>query len=555
MAGEDVKAVLIMMGGRHSSAARNMVSASVLRVGNLVGAAIASFFLMPSLVHHLGDRTFAFWSLATVFIGYYNLLDFGLSCAVSQHMSTAIGRNDQAECRGVFNTALRIQSLLGGVALLVTAAIAAAAPWICRSSADGQLFSKVIVILGVTAALGFPARVYGGVLDAELRFDIRAWLGLFGLALRTGLFVWVILAGGGLLALAWTTIIANVPETVLQIWFARREASWARIESKSIESRRAKSLFSYSLYTSCAYLADILRFQIDPFVISGLIGLAAVTHYRVAGVFAQYYLQIIVVSVGMLWPVLSRLYGAGNKSGIEEVFFSGTKLSSCISVFICLALIGWGKPLIVRWMGTRYGDGYLPLVALSLAVLLDVSQKPSVDLLYATFKHRFYTYINWAEGILNLAFSLALARPLGILGVALGTLIGAFLVRIVLQPWWVCKVSGLHYGDYMRFLGKNVLRCGCLAGVAIAISAWGLRPNYLWLISSAVCATAIYSAGSWLVIFNRRERELVLGALRRDDSRKHTEPAAVRHPSPANYTATTPWSPGRAARSNAPLQT
>jgi O-antigen/teichoic acid export membrane protein len=488
---------------------------------------MASFFMMPFLVHYFGDRTYGFWSLATVFIGYYSLLDAGLSCAVSQHMSVAIGRRDQDECRAVFNTALRIQTVLGGIALVVTGAIATAAPWICRSPEDGQVFSKIVIILGVGVALGFPARVYAGVLEAELRFDIRAWMGLLSLALRTGLFVWVVLRGSGLLALAWTTVIANTPETILQILFARREATWARIESGLMERKEAKSLFSYSIYTSVAYIADIFRFQIDPFVISGLIGLAAVTHYRIAGVFAQYYLQIIFISVGMLWPVLSRLHGGGDQNRVEEVFFSGTKLSCCISVLICVGLIGWGKAFIARWMGVGYEDGYLPLVALSLAVLLDVCQKPSIDLLYATFKNRIYVWINWAEGVLNLILSLVLARPLGIFGVALGTFIAAFLVRIVLQPWWVCKAIGLYYPGYMKFLGKNLLLCSCLAGAAIAVSAWGLRSNYLWLVSSAICATVIYSAGAWMVIFDRRERAVILGALRRHENRRATEPTAV----------------------------
>jgi O-antigen/teichoic acid export membrane protein len=165
-------------------------------------------------------------------------------------------------------------------------------------------------------------------------------------------------------------------------------------------------------------------------------------------------------------------------------------------------------------MGVSYEDAYLPLVALSLAVFLDVCQKPSIDLLYATFKHRFYTYMNWAEGALNLVFSLALARPLGILGVALGTLIGAFLVRVVVQPWWVCKVSGIDYGQYMRFLSGNLFRCGFLTAGAIAISAWGLRPSYPRLAGSGACAALLYLAASWFVVFSAREREYLLAAIR-----------------------------------------
>ena len=235
-----------------------------------------------------------------------------------------------------------------------------------------------------------------------------------------------------------------------------------------------------------------MRFQVDPLVISGLIGLAAVTHYRVASVFSQqYFLQVLVLSVGILGPVLSRLHGTGNRAQIEAIFFFGTKLSCCISSFICFALIGWGRPFITRWMGPSYSDAYWPLVILALSVLLDVCQRSSVDLLYASFNHRFYTYLNWTEGILNLGFSLVLARPLGIVGVAMGTLIAAFLVRVIVQPWWVCKVSKLHYAHYMRFWARTMVQSIVLTGVAIAVSAWGLRPSYPLLIGSAILVDRI----------------------------------------------------------------
>ena len=512
------------------SVGHRLISGTVLQMGNMVASAIAAFFLMPFVVHHLGDRIYGFWSLSSSFIVYYGLLDLGLSTAVSQYISIAIARKDDSECRAVFNTAFRIQLMLGVAAFLATAVLVACTPWFCHNRADVSAFREVIAILGTSAALSFPVRVYGGVLYTQFRFDIQSWLAILGLVLRTGLVVCVIWAGHGLLALAWATLFATLPVSVLQIWYARRESSWARIDIGKIELKRAKSLFSYSIYSFMTSIADMLRFQIDPLVISGLIGLAAVTHYRVASIFAQYFIQILVFSVGMLQPVFSRMHGAGDKAGLERVFFFGTKLSVGLSVFFCFALIGWGKPFLARWMGMRYEDAYLPLVVLSVSVLLDVCQKPQVDLLFATFNHRSYAYLNTAEGLLNLAFSVVLARPLGVLGVALGTLIGAFIIRVVVQPWWVCKVTGYHYAGYMRFLNKNLLYCSAIMGAAMAVVAWGLRPSYVLLISSAICATLLYAIGSWTLVFDEREREQFRAALGRNYVQKLVGPAVVEVP-------------------------
>src|ERR1700730_9306138 len=203
------------------ASARKLLSGSVLRIGNLVAAIVISFFLIPFIVHHLGDRLYGFWSLASVFIGYYGLLDFGLSVAVSQYVCVAIGRGDTSECRAVFNTALRIQSLMGGVALIATALLAAATPLFARNPQDASLFWKVILIMGVNAALGFPVKVYAGVLEAELRFDIQSRLDLFSLVFRTGLLVWAILAGGGVFGFACGPLFCCRPPVVFLVWCVR----------------------------------------------------------------------------------------------------------------------------------------------------------------------------------------------------------------------------------------------------------------------------------------------------------------------------------------------
>lgn len=503
------------------SVGHRLVSGSMFRVASLVASALAALFLMPFIVRHIGDRLYGFWSLAAAFIGYYGLLDLGLSSAVSQYLSIAIGRNDSTECREVYNTALRVNCLFGAAALLATGIIVAITPLFSHNPSDAHLFREVLAILGVNAALGFPLRVYNGVLEAQYRFDISSGLTILGLVMRTGFTVLAILAGGGILALAWATLLASLPVMVLQIAFGRREAPWVRILTGWIDLKRMKSLFSYGSHTFLAYLADILRFQVDPLVISGFIGLEAVTHYRVADVFTRYFLQILILSVGILQPVFSRLHGAGNRDALESVFFFGTKVSCCISIFVCLALTGWGRPFIVLWMGKKYEDGYAPLVVLSFAVLLDVCQKPSIDLLYATFKHRFYTYINWAEGAINLGFSLFLARRFGIVGVAMGTLIGAVIIRAIIQPWWTCKVCGLDYGGYLRFLTKNFLYCAGLMTAATALVWWGLRPSYPLLISSAVCATVLYATGCWFLVFDESERDQLWAAITNRGSKQN----------------------------------
>lgn len=509
-----------------SVSAKKVFSGSALRVGNLIVSVLVALLLIPYIVHHLGDRLYGFWALAGTFVGYYGLLDFGLSAAVSQYVCVAIGRDDHSECRGIFNTAFRVQSIIGGIAFLVTLALAVAAPLIWRNPADASMFCRVIVVLGVNAALLFPMKVYAGVLDAQLRFDIQTALDFLGTILRTILTVVVIRAGWGLLGLAWITLLSSLPVFFLQMCFARREAPWARLEVTAMDWQKVKSLFSYSAFTSISSIADTLRFSLDAIVVSAFVGLAAVTHYKVAGVFSRYYIAIIIAVVYTFQPILSRLHGQQDRENLQKVYLFATKVSTWISVLICGGLIVWGKPFIVRWMGVEYTDAYLPLVILSTAIFLDVCQSPSIVLLNSTFKHRTYAYMNLTEGVINLVASLLLAGPLGMVGVALGTLIGAFVIRVLVQPWWTCRASGLPFGAYVRFFSTTLLRCAFLILAGVAAASWGLKPDYRYLATSAIAAALVYAAGSWWMVFNSSERKRILGTLSRTPE-TNTQPALV----------------------------
>ena len=75
---------------------------------------------MPFVINSLGDRMYGFWTLIGTFLGYYGLIDFGLSSAVNRYISEAVGAQDSKKCNNIFNTALVLFSILGVIALALS---------------------------------------------------------------------------------------------------------------------------------------------------------------------------------------------------------------------------------------------------------------------------------------------------------------------------------------------------------------------------------------------------------------------------------------------------
>ena len=72
-----------------------LVRGSALRVFTLVASVAVSFFLMPFLIHALGDRWYGMWALIGSITSYYALLDLGLTSAVNRFLTQAVARDDE----------------------------------------------------------------------------------------------------------------------------------------------------------------------------------------------------------------------------------------------------------------------------------------------------------------------------------------------------------------------------------------------------------------------------------------------------------------------------
>ena len=117
------------------------------------------------------------------------------------------------------------------------------------------------------------------------------------------------------------------------------------------------------------------------------------------------------------------------------------------------------------------------------------------------------------EGVLNLGLSLWLVRHYGIVGVALGTLGAMSLMRLLVQPVWVCRLSDVQLGVYLKTAGSALGKALVAAGIAWVACSWAIRPAYPSLAGSAVAALFVYAAAVLFLVFDNAERQRVWLAL------------------------------------------
>lgn len=498
-----------MLGSAVLSSSRKVALGAMLRAGNLVSSALVSLAMMPFIVRTLGDRMYGIWVLVGAFVGYYGLVDLGLSSAVTRYLASAVGAKDDERCNGVYNTALRLFLTLGAVVLMLAIIFAVLAPKFAKTQQDATILRWLILILGLSLALDFPTRVYNGFLYAHLHMHLLSGLDLISLVLRSGFILAVLLTGHGVVAMGIAVLVASLPAKLIPIYYTHKTLPYLRLHSRYFSKATAKSLFSYSIFSFVIRTGDLLRFQIDAPVTAAFVGLAAVTHYKIAGTLAQYFMALVLAGVESLTSVFSRQEGARNFEALKRTFFFASKMTTCAAGFIAFALIAWGKPFIARWMGPRYHDAYPCLVVLITGWFFSLSQQPSVQLMLGISKHKFIAWLNSFEGVLNVLLSVVLAKRYGIIGVALGTMIPMVLNKVMVQPIYVCRVAEIDHFEYMRRMGRT------LAIVAVSLIIPALltlkfgAPNYKSLVGLALASAPVYLFMVLLLEFTPAETQML----------------------------------------------
>lgn len=492
----------------------NLAKSSLARTLNFSLSLAIAFVMTPVIVHSLGNRMYGLWVIIATFLGYYGLLDFGLSSAVNRYLSRAVGQDDHAEIRGVISTAFFLFTGIGAIALCLSVLIAIFAGYFVKNPGELGLFRVIILLLGFGVSIGFPGRVFEGLLTSYLRYDLSSYADSTRLLLSNALIYYFLSRGHGLLAMAVINVGSSLLQYCMLFIFARKTFPGFSLARRYFRPNLRRPFFSYSWKTMVAMLADILRFRIDSIVIVAFLNLGLVTYYSVGMKLCDTFSSLIVTIAGTMMPVFSQYESRADWDSLRKAFLSSTKVSTCLSVFVGTSMIFYGKPFMLRWMGPDFISSYYVMVIICIPSIIALSQHPSIGLLYGISKHHYYAIANTCEGVLNLILSIILVHYYGIYGVAIGTAIEMMIFKLLIQPVFTSRAIGLPiYQYYVETLFYTALKTLVpLLGYFYLVRNF-ITSDYYSIAMSGMFQTVMFVPFGYVILLNASEKRFVRKAI------------------------------------------
>ena len=161
-----------------------------------------------------------------------------------------------------------------------------------------------------------------------------------------------------------------------------------------------------------------------------------------------------------------------------------------LAVVGCVLIAILNYQFVSIWVGSQYYGGAWLNAIFVFWVLQDSIYRGTAVVAQASGDLRGWSISSVVEAVLNLALSILLVMPLGIVGVALATAISKGVTTSWYVPYWICRK--LHV-PMRRFVLRDILTPAlrCLPGICLTIwfsTLISKNLGWYWIIMVAMVA-------------------------------------------------------------------
>ena len=409
---------------------RRILQGSASNLTRVFLGMLISLVLPHFLVHHMGTVEYSAWVLILQLSAYVNFLDLGLQTAIGKFVAEYHAAGNNGAARKTISTAFTV---------MVGAAIIGAIAIVGMVWQVPHLFAQMpaavvgdmrcgLLAVGISVALSLPFGVFLATFTGLQEYGFPTALIATSRVVSTIGLIVLLLMHGTLVEMALLMAACNICTALLQF------VGWKRYASNRI----GFNLFGFDRSTSTPP-AGVLRHShhldhrqsLDQWTRHHHCGSLRLQEHRLLCSCCQRDEFFAAAGQQSAGPAAAGDFVAAGAAqrGREfgDLLVRATRLSTALLCMLGIPLLFLGFPLLRIWVGGHYASHALVyLEALVVANVVRQFAYPYALMVVGLGQQRFATVSPVLEAIINLTCSILLARRYGAIGVAAGTLIGAF---------------------------------------------------------------------------------------------------------------------------------
>lgn len=448
------------------------ISKNVL--ASLVRVMIVSFIalILPAyLTHRLPVSTYAAWVLILELGAYISYLDLGVQTAVSKFVAEYDAKKDHHAAGQHASAGLVLMLLAGALGVVLTLVLAWQVPRLFRAM-PANLYHDVrvsVLLIGFSLSFGLVCAAYSAVFLGLQHYWIPMTITIANRIFFAVVIVVIVALHGNLAAMGIAVASVNVVSGLTQIVAWRKKASHIPISVRLLKPRIFKSVAQFCTLQSLWTIAMLCITGLD-ITIVGHYDYANTAYYSIAALPTTFVLMMMSSLLSPIMPASSAMSTHRSPVEMGNFLVRVTRYSTLVLLLTGLPLIVYGLPLLRLWVGPAYASNTIQyLRILVFANIIRNLCAPYATMITATNRQGAATVVAICEAVVNLGSSIYFARHYGAVGVALGTVLGAFvsvLLHFAITMHYTFSVLAI---SRIRLFFKGLLQPAIIAIPSIII--------------------------------------------------------------------------------------
>jgi O-antigen/teichoic acid export membrane protein len=463
--------------------------------------AAMALVVSPLMIMQLGAEAYGLWVLIFSVVEYYTLFDGGIRSALVKFVAHYWALRDYEEFNRTLNTAIVTLAAVGACLFVATLAIAPYGPSFFVMSPHLQsTFVTISIIAGGGWAFSMVLAAASPSLEAVQRFDLAYRIVIVTNVARAVVIITLLQVGFGLTAIVSVAVSTRMVQGLWQ-WRAFRkhfpQYRWRLGDANGASFRR---LFNFAYHAAPSTLGSLLLDQGPGIVIGHAHSAEYVGYYALPRRLIQAVLDL-VHRLGLVTTArAAELAAHDRRDRLVTLGIQSNRYSLVVFLPAAIFLTVYGDALFGVWLRNAtfvaLSAPLLPVFVLC-TVLSDATQFNSSSILYGMARHRGFSWLLLAEGLVATPLIYEFARRGDLYSAALASSLVMVISRGILTPYLLCRELRYPTGKYIvRIAGPPLA-----AGLAVAAVMWACRLTWLpgTTLGQIILAGALSTAGFLLL--------------------------------------------------------
>ena len=417
---------------------KSILNAEVNIIFYLLGTFVA-FFSRKIFLDCLGADFIGLTGTLMSILSLLNLSELGIGLSVSYFLYKPLAENNQQKISDILSLLGFLYKRIGQFILVSGIVISIFFPLIFRNNTMPlSIVYFAFYSFLCSNAIGYFINYRQTLLDADQKmYMVSIYSESFGLVKSIiqillalyykNLFIWVAIEFVSSLVQCW---VLN--------WKINKEYPWLKTNKNQgpVLLKEYPDVLKKTKQIVIHQMKDFLLTKSDEIMIFAFVSLKMVAYYgNYVMIITKLSTMFLTFFSGMAAGI-GNLIAESNKSHIKNIFWQLSSMKYITAGILVITLSFLINPFISWWLGSEYELSAV-IVILFMINLFFMQTRSIVDM----FNHSYGLYGDvwaaWAEGIINIIVTIAIAFKWGIIGILMGKIVSVFFIIVIWKPYYL----------------------------------------------------------------------------------------------------------------------